>query len=367
MDSPVNKEVKYQLVNAESEVVREGVFMSPTLSLSVGNIPSAEYKLKLMLLSDSTVVEEKKVQLYRAKDKRPPIATALWLPRNYITQVGEYCDVEVMTSYKDANILCVISDTEKIVDSYWLKGKKNKYTVRVASPKEYECVRISFYAVYNSKTYTDEVTILPSDQLEIKTTSFRDKLTSGQSESWRFQFSYKNQPVGNIPVIASMIDASLCSIKEYELGIPMYTYFLRSYQGGIMYQSNYLNFGSMWYDYPEVKFANPPMLNFYGQIKSPNVSNRGGLFMAHSESVIVTDEAAYGLITIEGLGRLNNWPLETPTLIRYGELTHDEYFVSEAAAKTGVCITNTSTTEPLVILKHFAENPERDRWAAENL
>ena len=80
MDSPVNKEVKYQLVNAESEVVREGVFMSPTLSLSVGNIPSVEYKLKLMLLSDSTVVEEKKVQLYRSKDKRPPISTALWLP-----------------------------------------------------------------------------------------------------------------------------------------------------------------------------------------------------------------------------------------------------------------------------------------------
>ena len=297
MDNPVNKEVKYQLINAESEIVKEGVFMSPKLSLSVGDIPSAEYKLKLMLLSDSTVLEEKKMQIYRAKDKRPPIAAALWLPRNYITPVGEYCDVEVMTSYKDANILCVISDTEKIVDSYWLKGKKNKYIVRVASPKEYECVRISFYVVYNSKTYTDEVTILPNDQLEIKTTSFRDKLTSGQSESWKFQFSYKNQPVGNIPIIASMIDASLCSIKEYELGIPMYTYFLSSYQGGIMYHSNYLNTGLMWYDYPRVKFANPPMLDFYGQINSAKVSNRG-VFMANSESVFTEDEDAMDEVVV---------------------------------------------------------------------
>lgn len=326
MDSPVNKEVKFQLVNAESEVVREGVFMSPTLSLPVGNIPSAEYKLKLILLSDSTVVEEKKVQLYRAKDKQPPIATTLWLSRNYITPVGNYCDVEVMTSYKDANILCVISDTDKIVDSYWLKGKKNKYTVRVASPKEYECVRISFYAVYNSKTYTDEVTILPSDQLEIKTTSFRDKLTSGQSESWRFQFSYKNQPVGNIPVIASMIDASLCSIKEDELGIPMYTYFLRSCQGGIMYQSNYLNMGSMWYDYPQVKFANPPMLNFYGQINGQKVSYRGGLFMANSESVIVTEDAMDEVVVAYGTASRKSLHSNAYEAVEFKEPEHPSAF-----------------------------------------
>ena len=85
------------------------------------------------------------------------------------------------------------------------------------------------------------------------------------------------------------------------------------------------------------------------------------------ESVIVYDEAAYGMIMIEGVGRMNNWPLETPTLIRYGALTNDEYFVSASAAKAGVRITNTSATEPLVMLKHFAENPELDRWAAAHL
>ena len=55
---------------------------------------------------------------------------------------------------------------------------------------------------------------------------------------------------------------------------------------------------------------------------------------------------------------MNDWVLETPTLIRYGELTHDEYFITEKAAKEGVVITNTSSTEPIVMLKHFAENPE---------
>ena len=61
---------------------------------------------------------------------------------------------------------------------------------------------------------------------------------------------------------------------------------------------------------------------------------------------------------LQGQGTIGNWELETPTLIRYGELTHDEYFVTEEAAKKGVKITNTSSTEPIVMLKHFAENPE---------
>ena len=44
--------------------------------------------------------------------------------------------------------------------------------------------------------------------------------------------------------------------------------------------------------------------------------------------------------------------------IRYGELTHDEYFITEKAAKEGVVITNASTAEAIVMLKHFAENPK---------
>jgi hypothetical protein len=76
------------------------------------------------------------------------------------------------------------------------------------------------------------------------------------------------------------------------------------------------------------------------------------------QSVTIYDQAAYGLILLQGRGKLGTWEIETPTLIRYGELTNDEFFVTEQAAKDGVVITNTSNTEPIVMLKHFAENPE---------
>lgn len=76
------------------------------------------------------------------------------------------------------------------------------------------------------------------------------------------------------------------------------------------------------------------------------------------KSAIIKDAAAYGLILIQGKGKFGNWDIETPTLIHYGELTSDEFFVTEKAAKNGVEITNTSTSEPIVMLKHFAEDPE---------
>ncbi len=79
------------------------------------------------------------------------------------------------------------------------------------------------------------------------------------------------------------------------------------------------------------------------------------------QTVRVTDEAAYGMILLQGRGKMGVWEIEAPTLIRYGELTSDEFFVSHGAAREGVEITNTSATEPLVMLKHFAENPELDR------
>ena len=76
------------------------------------------------------------------------------------------------------------------------------------------------------------------------------------------------------------------------------------------------------------------------------------------QTVTISDSAAYGFILIEGRGKFGKWDIETPTLIRYGELTNDEFFVTESAAKKGIVITNTSKTEDLVMLKHFAENPD---------
>lgn len=71
------------------------------------------------------------------------------------------------------------------------------------------------------------------------------------------------------------------------------------------------------------------------------------------KTVTIKDSACYGFIMMQGHGRMGVWDIETPSLIRYGQLTHDEFFVTEAAAKKGVSIANPSKTDPIVMLKHF--------------
>ncbi|MBS7614578.1 hypothetical protein KEJ18_02435 [Candidatus Bathyarchaeota archaeon] len=69
--------------------------------------------------------------------------------------------------------------------------------------------------------------------------------------------------------------------------------------------------------------------------------------------VKIRDEGAYGLVVVQGHGEIGKFEVEAPTMIRFGELTSDELFVSVEAAKEGVWIVNKSKVENLVMLKHF--------------
>ncbi len=74
------------------------------------------------------------------------------------------------------------------------------------------------------------------------------------------------------------------------------------------------------------------------------------------QTVTIKDKAAYGCILVQGHGTFGGYDAEAAIMLRYGQLSADEYFVSERAARQGVVIANHSKTEPLVMLKHFANN-----------
>jgi hypothetical protein len=76
-------------------------------------------------------------------------------------------------------------------------------------------------------------------------------------------------------------------------------------------------------------------------------------------SVTIRDAAAYGAIVVQGWGAVGKLDVETPSLIRYGQMTKDELFVTATAAQRGVPIINRSDKEDLVMLKHFGPgNPD---------
>jgi hypothetical protein len=77
------------------------------------------------------------------------------------------------------------------------------------------------------------------------------------------------------------------------------------------------------------------------------------------QTVTIADAEAYGVIVTQGHGRLGKQTVSTPSMIRFGQMTEDEYFVTAAAAQAGVVVENHSSTDPLVMLKHFGPgNPD---------
>lgn len=85
------------------------------------------------------------------------------------------------------------------------------------------------------------------------------------------------------------------------------------------------------------------------------------LTVAPGSAVTLPNADAHGVIVIQGHGSFGGHRAAAATTIRFGQLTEDEFFVSEAAARAGVRVENGSSTEPLVLLQHFGpgELPHR--------
>lgn len=74
------------------------------------------------------------------------------------------------------------------------------------------------------------------------------------------------------------------------------------------------------------------------------------------KKVVIKDSACYGALVVQGHGTIGKFQCEAPEMIRFGQITGDEFFISEKAAKAGVVIENKGVYEPLVILQNFANN-----------
>lgn len=117
-------------------------------------------------------------------------------------------------------------------------------------------------------------------------------------------------------------------------------------------------------DFYQNRFAEPKLVKPVEEMKSEGyeeywISYKSSDFSAKElrvfpgKTVTIKDEGAYGLITIEGHGQFGSLSIDAPSLIRFGEMTSDELFVTQKAAQEGITITNQSENGMLVILKHF--------------
>lgn len=90
----------------------------------------------------------------------------------------------------------------------------------------------------------------------------------------------------------------------------------------------------------------------YGRVEGKQLFSAKELTLEPGAKYTLKDGAASGWITVQGKGRIGKLALQTPAMIRFGEETEDEVFISAEAAKNGVVIENTGS-EPLVGLRYF--------------
>ena len=98
----------------------------------------------------------------------------------------------------------------------------------------------------------------------------------------------------------------------------------------------------------------------YGKVKGKQYFTAKELTVDPGVQCTVKDRGAYGLICVQGSGSINGQPLNSPKLIRFTELTEDEYFCTADGARSGVTFANTSETEPLVCLRYFGPDVNPD-------
>ncbi|HEY7329694.1 MAG TPA: hypothetical protein VH592_18820 [Gemmataceae bacterium] len=97
----------------------------------------------------------------------------------------------------------------------------------------------------------------------------------------------------------------------------------------------------------------------YGKVHGEQLFSAKELTVDPGVKVTIKDNGAYGLITVQGSGRIGKLALQTPAMIRFGELTEDEAFITHDAARQGVVFENTGR-EPLVTLRYFGPHTNPD-------
>ena len=98
----------------------------------------------------------------------------------------------------------------------------------------------------------------------------------------------------------------------------------------------------------------------YGRVNGWQCVTAKRLTVLPRAKVTIKDKGAYSLIAVQGAGKINGQRISSPNMIRFSDITEDEFFVVHDAAREGVVYENTSPCEPLEILRYFGPETNPD-------
>lgn len=250
---PARRTVEYSVVNAAGDSVLSGSFVAPILTLPASGLPSGEYEFRFRLADESGSADDcgdtnARTVIWRADDRRPPVATPLWVPRTLITARPGSRDTKVTigSTRPGHDILCVVSGPEGEIERRWIKASDGNFTISLPSPSGNGRIWADLSAIDSLKVFSSRVTIQPAealDRLEITTESFRESITPGTGELWRFRLNMAGKPAPGAPFLAVMTNRALDSFTPFDwnfslpLSSPECLTYIRSLNIGSSYAS----------------------------------------------------------------------------------------------------------------------------------
>ncbi|MFI0428205.1 carboxypeptidase-like regulatory domain-containing protein [Mariniflexile sp. HMF6888] len=166
------------------------------------------------------VKDEIKTMLYSDHDKTVADNQLFSITSNIPTyKVGETAMVTFASAAEDLKITVYIEKDHKIVQTQIIQLNNNKQTISIPVTKEDVggfVVNYSYAAFNNFQSGGLDILVpYPKTDLDIETTTFRDKLQPGTDETWSFKIKGPQGDKVSAELLASMYDASLDQFKPH--------------------------------------------------------------------------------------------------------------------------------------------------------
>lgn len=313
---PVDTPVTYQVVEMEEQKdgqEKEGrKVLTGTVEANKSFVPEAIYALpsgnyRLKLSAKDTQSREctasKNFLLFSLNDKRPPFVITDWFYQDGLEfDAASPATVYIGSSEKNVYLLYDVFAGNKRLESKRIELSDSVVSFRFPYKKEYgDGILVSMAFVKDGRLYSHNARIMkpaPEKKLQLKWTTFRDKLRPGQQEEWKLTVLYPDGSPAEAEMLATMYDASLDKIysaHKLDFGVDFHYVVPLTY-----WNTSYMRNAYLYVDFPLKRLRAVPLE--YSELIIPSTGRMEAMVVGYGGSPRAT---LAGALKIRGRSAAN--------------------------------------------------------------
>lgn len=313
---PVDTPVTYQVVEMEEQKdgqEKEGrKVLTGTVEANKSFVPEAIYALpsgnyRLKLSAKDTQGREctasKNFLLFSLNDKRPPFVITDWFYQDGLEfDAASPATVYIGSSEKNVYLLYDVFAGNKRLESKRIELPDSVVSFRFPYKKEYgDGILVSMAFVKDGRLYSHNARIMkpaPEKKLQLKWTTFRDKLRPGQQEEWKLTVLYPDGSPAEAEMLATMYDASLDKIysaHKLDFGVDFHYVVPLTY-----WNTSYMRNAYLYVDFPLKRLRAVPLE--YSELIIPSTGRMEAMVVGYGGSPRAT---LAGALKIRGRSAAN--------------------------------------------------------------